>query len=299
MKKNLFLISIMLGSMFSCQDGGLDTLYSEAFVELDAATTITGSRDFTYLRVDDGQPVPSGFLINLAAAQQGTPVNVTFEVDTDASTAIEGLHYMVPSNTATIPANSSLAELPIMILDDNINGGESWSIVVNITSSDVPANPNYQTATHNIAVSCPVESSRFTGDYAITYVDADPTFGGFTFGPEGTVVTLEDASTSSEFRRRFSFIWLEDAAYGNGAEPFTLELNCGQTIAGEIGSLAGGGLTCADAPISLGASAVGGSYDPGDDSSFTLTLDVFTGASATNCGLDAAITQTVSFTKVE
>lgn len=280
--------------MFSCQDGGLDILYSEAFVELDAATTITGSRSYTYLRVDDGQPVPSGFLINLAAAQQGTPVNITFEVDPDASTAIEGLHYMVSSNTVTIPANSSLAELPIMILDDNINGGESWSIVVNITNSDVPANPNYETATHNIAVSCPVESSVFIGDYAISYgPDVQAPFGALTFGAEGTVVTLEDASTSSQFRRSFSFVYLEEGGFGNSPVTVFIELNCGQVIAEQSGPL---GLSCDAAPITLGPASTGGVYDPGDDSSFTLVFDEFVDDG--DCGVDP-ITQTVTFTKVE
>lgn len=155
MKKILYSLIVVLAATFTaCEDPGTDILYTEEFLELDAATTVTGSRTYSYLRVNDGQGVPSGFIVNLGAAQSSSPVNYTFEIDVANSTAIENLHYQVNSTSGTIQANSSTAELPITILDDNINPGENLSLIVRLTGGDVAINPNYETATHNLQVLC-------------------------------------------------------------------------------------------------------------------------------------------------
>ena len=138
MKKILFTAVLLWGLASSCDSPGLDILYSEAFLELDAATTVTGSRTYTYLRINDGQAVPSGFIVNLGAVQQSSPVSVNFEVDVANSTAIENLHYTLSGNSVTIQPNTSTAELPIMIMDDNIEPGEVLSIVVTLTGGDLP-----------------------------------------------------------------------------------------------------------------------------------------------------------------
>lgn len=297
MKKILFLSVLLWGLATSCDPPGTDILYTDEFLELDAATTVTGSKSFTYLRVDDGQPIPSGFVVNLGAAHQSSAINFTFEVDAANSTAIENLHYMISGNSATIEPNSSTAELPIMILDDNIEAGEILTIVVNLTGGDIPVNPNYETATHEIQVSCPVESSRFVGDYVISYDENNVfPFGAATFGPEGTVVTLSDASTGSTFKRNFEFVYLEAGAYGNGPEVFTMTLTCGSVAPdGETGAL-GGGLSCDGATsITIAPAAEAGSYNPNDDSSFTMVYAEF--VQDGGCGISPPIVQKVTFTK--
>ncbi len=178
MKKILYsLIVIMAATFTACEDPGTSILYAEEYLELDAATTVTGSRTYSYLRVNDGQGLPSGFIVNLGAAQSSSPINFTFEIDVANSTAIENLHFSVDSNTGTIPANSSTAELPITILDDNINPGESPAIVVKLTGGDIAVNPNYETATHVLQVLC---ESNLAGSYTMvtTYHKHDflPTF---------------------------------------------------------------------------------------------------------------------------
>lgn len=164
---------VLLAGLFSaCEEPGTSILYDKSFLELDAATTVTGSKTYSYLRVNDGQPIPSGFIVNLGSAQLPNPVNFTFAID-GASTAIENLHYTLTGTTGTIAANSNTVELPIMILDDNINPGEDLSLVINLVSADVEINPNYETATHKIQVIC---ESDLAGVY--DYTTTDPWCGG-------------------------------------------------------------------------------------------------------------------------
>lgn len=172
MKKILYsLIIIMAATFTACEDPGTSILYAEEFLELDAATTVTGSRTYSYLRVNDGQGVPSGFIVNLGAAHSASPVNFTFAVD-PSSTAIENLHYSLDATSGTIQANSSTAELPITILDDNINPGETPTLVINLTGGDISVNPNYATASHVMQVLC---ESALGGAYTMvtTYFSHD------------------------------------------------------------------------------------------------------------------------------
>lgn len=151
MKLQNIIFSILIFGLFSCDAPGTDILYEDVFLELDAATNVTGEQTYSYLKTDDGQSVPSGFIVTLAAAQQSEDVTFNFDIE-PSSTAMENVHYKVNGNSATIVANSSSVELPIDILDDNINEGESWTIVISISSSTVPVNPNYKSGKHIIEV---------------------------------------------------------------------------------------------------------------------------------------------------
>ena len=152
MKRQLIFIPLLVLGLFACDAPGTDIIFLDAFLELDAATTVTGEQTFTYQKIEDGQGIPSGFMVNLAAAQQATPITFSFEIDAN-STAIAGEHYQVTGNSATIAVNSSVTELPIEILDDNIAAGESWTIIIKIASTDIPVNPNYEVGTHIIEIS--------------------------------------------------------------------------------------------------------------------------------------------------
>lgn len=162
MKKLLYTMILVAGLFSACEEPGTSILYDKTFLELDAATTVTGNKTYSYLRRDDGQSVPSGFVVNLGSAQLSSPVNFSFEIDVANSTAVENLHYTVTGTSGTIAANSSTVELPIMIIDDNINPGEKLSIIVNLTSADVDINPNYKSAAHIIQVTC---DSELAGTY--------------------------------------------------------------------------------------------------------------------------------------
>ncbi len=158
----LFSTLFLLTSCFD--DPGTDILWEGgSFVELDAATTVSGVRDYSYLRLNDGTTYSSGMNILLASADNSSGVVVNFEID-PSSTAIEGIHYSSSGNSVTIAAGTFVGELPLTILADNINAGESFSIVVNLTSADVVVGER-SSATHNIAISC---TSDLAADYTFT-----------------------------------------------------------------------------------------------------------------------------------
>lgn len=272
--KNIFYIIIIGLTVFitSCDEPGSSILFDENFIELDAATTVTKQRIFTYLRINDGAGVPSGFKVNLGARQKSTPVTFTFEI-LPSSTAIENLHYTVESFSVTIPPNTSVVELPITILDDNIDGGELYTIVVRIQGTDVPAHELYSEGTHLIQVSCPVPNDFMVGNYAITYDQVTAPFGPLPLGPEGKVFAVSNANVGATFKRSFSFVHLETGGFGNGAVTAFLELNCEQIILEKVHA----GLACAGGvpTISLGPSDENGFYDGSDDSSFTVIYNEF------------------------
>lgn len=216
MKKNFILIlAVAIFSMTACfEDPGTDILYSAEFLEVEAGTTVNGSKTYTYLRENDGQGIPAGFRVLLAAAHKSNDVNFTFAID-PASTAIENLHYTVSGTTGSIAANTSSADLPITILDDNIGAGESYTIIIDITNSDVPTNPNYTRGTHVIGVSCP---SDLAGTYSYTLTE---NFTGTDLSGTGEISAFGTAAGEYVFDD-FSFgSW--EAAYGIAPPAGTLK----------------------------------------------------------------------------
>jgi hypothetical protein len=167
--KKLNLLTYILALFLvvsSCEEPGTSTIFSESFVELDAATAASSRRVYTYLRLNDGNNKPSGFKLNLASAPLSTDVSVTFEIVAASTTAIANVHYVVNSTTVTIPAGQNIVELPISIVADAIEAGETFDIVVNIVSSTVTVQPNLARATHRIQISCPrniPEGGTWTG----------------------------------------------------------------------------------------------------------------------------------------
>jgi hypothetical protein len=172
MKKILFrslLLCFVVAAQFSCNDEIPLTLQDE-YVSLDA-----GKLNLLFLRVNDGQPVDAGIRTMLIAAQRSTPVNYTFEI-LPTSTAKAGEHYTVGGTTGAIPANSSFGNLPIQILPDNINPGETWTLNLKLVSADVNL-ANSAIVSYKIQVSCPsnlagkldyVHTDYFCGGAAIT-----------------------------------------------------------------------------------------------------------------------------------
>lgn len=198
MKKNK-LIYLLLGFMFAfvaCDEPGSEILFSESFVELDAAGTSSGSETYSYQRVNDGINKPSGFALNLASKPLDQAVNVTFEVVAATTTAIENVHYVLNGTSVTIPAGGSIIQLPIDIIVDGINPGEQWDIDIRIVSADVRIEAGLSQAIHTIQITCP---SALDGTYsAVSSGDTGDGAGGAAsaFGPITATVTFANAGSS-------------------------------------------------------------------------------------------------------
>ncbi len=248
MKKILYIFCLfgMVGMFSSCGEDGLDILYDEIYVEVDAATTVTGTKIYAYDRLNDGQGVPSGFLVTLAAAHQSNAVNYSFEID-PASTAIANLHYTLDATSGSIDAGTSTDELPITILDDNIAPGEELTIIVNLTSSDVAINPNYESGTHIIGVTCEGNisaaysytltdvwdgSGPYTGSGVLEGEDGEYKFSDFSFGswtavygidpPSGALILTENCGrVSFEGADNYNETWAMEEIIASGGPEWT------------------------------------------------------------------------------
>jgi hypothetical protein len=172
--KNIIIVALLTFtlSLTSCfDDPGTSILFEAAFVEFDAAGTASGSRTYTYLRVNDGQPKDAGFKLLFSGQPRSSDISVTYEIVAATTTAIENVHYTVGSKTVTVPANTNVVDLPFQILVDNINAGEVLSIDLNITSADVSIHPDLGSAVHRIQISCP---SDLAGTFDVQVTGSGP-----------------------------------------------------------------------------------------------------------------------------
>jgi hypothetical protein len=87
--------------------------------------------------------------VRLVGPQNGSPYNVTFEVDT-TSTAKSGIHYSIDGTTIQIPAKSSYGEIPVKFLIPSFPEQTSVKLVINLTGGDLKVNPNYKQIVLNI-----------------------------------------------------------------------------------------------------------------------------------------------------
>ncbi|WP_421764471.1 hypothetical protein [Ekhidna sp.] len=199
--KNIFK-SIMILALVPVMTGCFDEAGSEiAFpgdvsqVELNAASAASG--DFTYLRENIGAELDAGFVVTLTSTANTGGVEVTFELDA-SSTATEGDQFNLNGTTVTIPAGEFTAPLPITVNPDNIEAGERWTIVVNLTgATGAELSPNFSTATHTVQISCPPNIG--IGNYVTATAgipDPDGCATGFAYSGEAVTVTY-DAGTET------------------------------------------------------------------------------------------------------
>lgn len=73
--------------------------------------------------------------VQLIGPQRDSDLSVDFVVD-DSSTAEEGVHYSLPSTSATIDANSSTAEVNVTVLNNDQNdGGTNYELFLTLQDS--------------------------------------------------------------------------------------------------------------------------------------------------------------------
>jgi hypothetical protein len=208
---NIVLSLAVIGLFFSCSKIEND-IFEGQFLQVPAA-----SQNFSYDRINDGVGVPSTFFVSYAGAPTSSPVDFSFAID-PASTAIENLHYTLDGTSASIPAGEFSGDLPITILDDNINPGEVLSLIVSFTGSSVEFLPSASETTYNISVLC-------ESDLATTYsfTTADPWMGAPTSG------TGELTGGDGEYQfSDFSFgTWAEVYQIDPPSGNLTFTENCG------------------------------------------------------------------------
>lgn len=256
--KNLKLSYLVLALalvVFGCEEPNSNKIFELSFIELDAATTASGSRTYTYLRENNGVNKPSGFKVNLASQPLTQDVQVNFEI-LSTSTAILNVHYTVANQVVVIPAGENIAELPIEIIADGINAGEQLSINIRITgNSTVSAMTGLDEGSHIIQISCPPnipEGGSWTG------VTTEGAFGAFGNEPNATITALggvfyEVSHLSAGYWRNFDPTQTTTGQFSNVCDAITITVD---------GSVRYGSVTSSP-------SNGGGTFDPGTN---TLTI---------------------------
>ena len=107
-------------------------------------TTLNADPLKTTLGVDDG----AGQLteqVNLVGPQFTTEQAISFGVDTDLTTAVEGTHFDLRGGMFVFPANQSVANMAITILDGAIPNGESFDLVLLLEGNNsIEPSENYK-----------------------------------------------------------------------------------------------------------------------------------------------------------
>ncbi len=87
--------------------------------------------------------------VQLIGPHQDTDVTINFEIDTENSTAVEGVHFEVGGRSTVLPANSSFAQITVTAIEENIDD-ERPEVVITLLGNDtgdVIAAENYRTFT--------------------------------------------------------------------------------------------------------------------------------------------------------
>ena len=214
-KLYIYILIVTAGflALSSCMDE-TGIVWEGLVVEFEAVTGETGG---VYLRENDGENIADQIQINLVGAHQTNAVNVGFEID-DTTTAIEGVHYnLISSNTVTIPAGSSFAQIEFEIIDDNIEPGETWLLAFNITSADVDISQNYKSVIHSMAVSCP---SDLAGDYSSTM---SGNLGDGSGGSSGTYADLGTTVTLTADEESPGVYNIDDMSFGIYPDSYSID----------------------------------------------------------------------------
>ena len=147
MLSKLLLIALIPLMLVSC-----DSIFDEGDVErsYDGPPVVAFFPLQTNARVSNPEVALE---VQLIGPQRDSALDVSFEVDTEASTAVEGTHFeFVDASPVTIAAGTSTADLNILLQEDE-DTDEEVVLVVNITGTNADVDPavNLRRATIFIA----------------------------------------------------------------------------------------------------------------------------------------------------
>jgi hypothetical protein len=234
MKKLYILLAVVFASlaMTSCfDDPGNDILFQGNQVEFNAGNLPNGITS-SFVRVSSTQTDVVQVQVNRVSTNAASPITVTIAAD-PTSTAVQGVHYSLPSNTLTIPAGVFVANFPVTVLTGNINPNETPNLVLRITGangSDVSA--NYNDLTVRIRVIC---QSELAGTYSVfwEFIQLGNGSGGASQSTTNFViagantVTLTAAGTGAYTMNDMSF-GMYPGLYGDSRPPGRLNDACGR-----------------------------------------------------------------------
>ncbi|NRA91840.1 MAG: hypothetical protein HRU26_03995, partial [Psychroserpens sp.] len=223
MKKTVLLLTAVVLSafMFSCDEDDTRNVYDSGEV-----TYFTETAGNLFVTIDN----PSTMIEVVTTTTSAAARTFNIEVDTDASTATEGVDFSLPSNTVTIPAGSYFGSFEVAgIFDGALETGST--LVLNLTGGSTAIFDN--SFSLGIFKLC---ESDLGGMYSVT-----TTYGFHDFLPDFSTNTMDMAvdpvigAEGTYFVQDFSGGLYDGgpytAAYGTGPTSMDVEF---QEICGNI-----------------------------------------------------------------
>jgi len=219
MKKTVLLLTAVVLSafMFSCDEDNDIHTYGE-----DTVTYFTDTAGNLFVTADN----PSTMIEVVSSTTTSAARTFSVSVDTDASTAVEGVEFTLPSNTVTIPAGSYFGSFEVAgLFDGALESGST--LVLNLTGASTAV---FDT-TFNLGIFKLCESD-LGGMYEVTttygFHDFLP-----DFNPNTQMMEWVPLGNGAYFIQDFSGGLYDGgpytAAYGTGPTSFDMEVTdiCG------------------------------------------------------------------------
>ena len=144
--------------------------------------------------------------------------------------------------------------------ENDLSPGDTWKFTYLMTLGSGEVLDGNESANHTVTFTCFVDDADFVGGYTL----AETVSTGWAFG------TAADITFVAEGSRTFTVSWFgfDDRA------TFDLDFVCGAVL---LTNVNGSGLACGGgdgSEITFSPNATNGVYDPSDDSSFTISLQI-------------------------
>lgn len=208
---------------------------------------------------------------------------VLVEVDED-NTTVDVANYSF-NPTVVIPANNYIGELVITGTDTPELTTSPELLVLKLTSVSDGGVVAAAKLTLTVQQICPIPATFFTGNYLLT--ETTP----FVDGPlleHNTVRPIVAHDAANPLARRFTTYNFPNYC-SSSRNNFTFQLVCGEVI---ISTGNTSNCICTQGqPYVFGPPAVNGTFDPTDDSVFTLN---FTNDTTQNCGAPTQVSYTLT-----
>jgi len=228
MKKFLYLILIALISV-SCAEEEDVFILNEANPLAHFSTT---SYSETAVLTEAGQVEVSTVVVSVIGEAPSSDLNLTVSV-AESSTAVQGLHYRLPSEQVTISAGEYSAELSYEILLDGFEGPDDVRNL-NLTlggAATEGVSPSDLTANVALGITCPIPASVY-GTYSVTTVDTNPA-GCSGVTNEVTLTAVEESTTGIQITDITGGLYKN--CYGAEDNPGQIIYNCGNiTVSGIV-----------------------------------------------------------------
>lgn len=204
-------------------DPGTDTFFDGNQVEFQDANLPNGLTT-TQVRRNATQTDVVDIQVNRVSTNASSPISVTIGVDTESSTAIQGVHVDFSGTTVTIPAGEWVATFPVTVLTGNIDPSEAPVLEMTIDSATgATVSTNYASLSLNISVICESNISAATDTWTAT---SESRFGTFTAQVtvepvDGAVGEYVVSDISAGLYAAFGYGTTQQAIYGDNCNVLT------------------------------------------------------------------------------